>query len=84
MYRGLYAGSQEVKTFLYAFYMHLLEKIEILNIGGQKKIYQESEIAIFNALNSTSFGAYRLCFTSNLYILEAFKHLPLLTQNRGI
>ena len=30
-----------------------------------------------SALNFTSFGVYGLCFTSNVHILEACKHLPL-------
>ena len=29
------------------------------------------------AFNFSSFGVYGLCFTLNLYILEAFKQLPL-------
>ena len=71
--------------------MHLLKKIENLNHGVKiekqpnnhtnKQNGHFVERPVLNLLGFKSFGVFQLCFTSGLYFLEAFEHLPFFTQN---
>ena len=68
----------------FGLYGQLFLKNQNFEFSGQnRKISKIRDGQMRCQPNFTSFSVYGLLFTSCVHILEACKHLPFLTQNRG-